>query len=79
MVQRYNQCNWSGGEYSPNDVMQKADDGEYVEYADYEKAINNHEQLVKQKEKLTLELLAIDHYCRVNDIDIEQALKEAEK
>ncbi len=29
----------------------------------------------KSIEKLTGELLLIDHYCRVNDIDMEQALK----
>lgn len=51
----------------------------YHKDADYiVQAINSHEKLVEQKEKLTLELLAIDHYCRANDIDIEQAL-EAEK
>lgn len=45
MVQRYNQCDWCGGEYSPNDIMKKADGGEYVRYSDYEKLKSNHEKL----------------------------------
>jgi len=32
--------------------------------------------LKKEKEKLAGELLLIDNYCRINDIDIEQALKD---
>ena len=39
MVQRYEQCSHCGGEYAPNDVMVKADDGDYVAYADYEKLV----------------------------------------
>ena len=32
-------------------------------------------ELEAEKEKLVLDLLKIDHYCRTNDIDIEQVLK----
>jgi len=88
MVQRYNQCDWCGGEYSPNDIMQKADDGEYVKYSDYEivQAINSHEKFKGYFKNIILTAEGITGNAGDDDVLIagiidmcKQALKEAEK
>ena len=38
-----------------------------------------NKQMREQIEKLAGERLLIDNYCRINDIDIEQALKEKDE
>ncbi len=58
MVQRYDECEWCGDEYSPDAGMTKAEKGDYIKYADYEKLINNHEKL----EKVLKELRASDNW-----------------
>lgn len=80
MVQRYDECEWCGDEYSPDAGMTKSKKGHYVKYADYEKLINSHEKLKTALETiLTMKPQLYAAYFLSIIRTAEQALKDSEK